>query len=466
METIMTMTAESIPSASSTGAPYIAGNFAPLRREVTAIDLEVVGTIPQELTGRFLRIGPNPFDEPDLVRLVRYHWFAGTGMVHALRLRDGKAEWFRSRFVLDRDVAQALGRKPIPGPGEGRRDGNVNTSLTSVAGKLYAVVEAGSLPVELDYELRSLARSDFQGTLETGFTGHPHLDPVTGEQHALAYEPFQPVRYVSVDRDGRATTKARIDLPHIPLIHDMAFTRSFVVVPDFPVTFQPEHSHTDFPWLWDERRESRIGLLPRDGDVSRIQWFEAPRCFAFHFANAYDEGDLTIVDLLKHHRMFLTDQNGPNEGAPILVRWTLHRPSGRLTETVLDDRGNEFPRINGSYAGQSYRYIYTAHWGDDVTFGPIMKHDLLRGTTQTHDFGERLMSSEPVFVRKPGATAEDEGWILSYVYDPDRDLSDVVILDAQDFTGAAVATIRLPVRVPFGFHGGWAGDTNVSSVIA
>jgi carotenoid cleavage dioxygenase-like enzyme len=116
--------------------------------------------------------------------------------------------------------------------------------------------------------------------------------------------------------------------------------------------------------------------------------------------------------------MFLTDQNGPNEGAPILVRWTLHRPSGRLTETVLDDRGNEFPWINGRHGGQAYRYIYTAHWGEDVAFGPAMKHDVQRETTEVHDYGPGRMTSEPVLVRKPGAAAEDEGWIMSYVYDP------------------------------------------------
>ena len=153
--------------------------------------------------------------------------------------------------------------------------------------------------------------------------------------------------------------------------------------------------------------------------MSRIQWFEAPHLFAFHFANAYDDGDLTIIDLPKHRRMFLTDQNGPNEGAPILVRWTLHRPSGRLTEAVLDDRGIEFPRINGRNGGLPDCYIYTAYWGDDVEFGPAMKHDLQRGTTEVHNYGPRQMTSEPVFVRKPGATAEDEGWIMSYVYDPD-----------------------------------------------
>ena len=97
-----------------------------------------------------------PIDELDRVRLVRHHWFAGTGMAHGLRLRGGKAEWFRSRFVIDRDAAKTLNRPPIPGPGEGTRDGNVNTSLMNVGGKLCAVFEAGSLPVELDYELASV----------------------------------------------------------------------------------------------------------------------------------------------------------------------------------------------------------------------------------------------------------------------------------------------------------------------
>ncbi len=454
----MNQAATAIPSANSTGQPYVSGNFAPLMNEQTAFDLEVIGRIPDALNGRFLRIGPNPVDDPHTHWLVGHHWFAGAGMAHGLRLRDGKAEWFRSRFVIDAHAAKVRRVKPIPGPGAGQRDGNVNTNLTLVGGKLCAVVEAGSLPVELDYELESVRRTDFQGTLEAGFTGHPKFDPETGEQHALAYEPFQPVRYITVGRDGRATTRARIDLPHIPLIHDMAFTRSFIVVPDFPVTFQPQAAHTQFPWLWDDSRCSRIGLLPRDGDVSRLQWFEVPRCFAFHFANAYDEGELTNIDLMKHPSMFRTDQNGPNEGAPILVRWVLNRTTGRVTETVLDDHGNEFPRINGRHSGKPYNYLYTSHWGDRVAFGPAMKHDVQRGTTEIHDYGRGRTTAEPVFVRKPEGTAEDDGWVLSFVHDSDRNQSDVVILDAQDFSGEPVATIRLPVRVPNGFHGGWAPD--------
>jgi carotenoid cleavage dioxygenase-like enzyme len=185
---VMNPTTATIPSANSTGAQYVAANFAPLKSEVTSFDLEVIGHVPEELTGRFLRIGPNPIDDLDQVRLARHHWFAGSGMAHGLRLRGGKAEWFRSRFVLDRNAARVLSRKPIPGPAEGTRDGNVNTNLMNVGGKLCAVVEAGSIPVELDYELASIRRTDFDGTLEAGFTGHPHFDPMTGEHHALAYE--------------------------------------------------------------------------------------------------------------------------------------------------------------------------------------------------------------------------------------------------------------------------------------
>jgi carotenoid cleavage dioxygenase-like enzyme len=447
----------------SGAAPYVTGNFGPVEIETTTFDLEVVGRIPEALTGRLLRIGPNPVGDIDL---AHHHWFVGTGMAHGLRLRDGKAVWYRSRFVKDAAMAAAFGQQPITGPGQGHRDRSVNTNFMSVGGKLCAIVEAGNLPVELDYELESVARTDFSGTLEAGFTAHPKYDPLTGEQHALAYEPGEPVRYISVGRDGRATTKARIDLPHMPLIHDVAFTAAFIVVPDLPVTFQPENARAQFPWIWDERRDSRIGLLPRDGDATRIQWFEAPRCFIFHFVNAYDEGDLTIIDLVRHPRMFDADHNGPNEGVPVLVRWTLDRRSGRLSEIGIDDFGNEFPRINGRFGGQAYRYAYTAHWGQDVRFGPAMKHDMISGTTETHDYGPDRVTLEPVFVRRLDAKAEDDGWIMSYVFDGNRNLSDVVILDAQDFGGDPVATIRLPVRVPFGFHGGWAPDTDLAHLIA
>src|SRR5262249_44027049 len=79
-----------------TSTRYLAGNFAPVRAEVRAHDLRVPGTIPRELVGRFLRIGPNPLPNEDA---ASYHWFTGPGMVHGVRLRDGRAEWYRRRWV-------------------------------------------------------------------------------------------------------------------------------------------------------------------------------------------------------------------------------------------------------------------------------------------------------------------------------------------------------------------------------
>ena len=100
----------------------------------------------------------------------------------------------------------------------------------------------------------------------------------------------------------------------------------------------------------------------------------------------------------------------------------------------------------------------TAHPRPDADAGPAIKHDLERQSSEVHDYGPGRVTAEPVFVPRPGAVAEDDGWILSYVYDAGRDRSDVVILDARDFGGDPVATIHLPVRVPYGFHGGWVPD--------
>lgn len=200
-----------------------------------------------------------------------------------------------------RDAA-ALGRDPLPGPGLGTRDGPVNTNFTVAGGTLIALVEAGSFPIELDYELNSVARSDFHGSLPAGFTAHPKFDPTTREQHALTYEPGQPVRYMTLDDAGQAATHTEIDLPHAPLIHDVAFTASKIVLLDLPVTFQPQIARATFPWIWDDAAACRVGLIDRTNPTAPIQWFEAPRCFVFHFLNAYDDGTRTIVDVVRHPR--------------------------------------------------------------------------------------------------------------------------------------------------------------------
>ena len=438
--------------------PYLQGNFAPVTVETTAFDLPVKGRIPEALSGRYLRIGPNPLGPIDA---RTYHWFTGSGMVHGLRLRGGKAEWYRNRSVVSDGIAPVLGRPGLPGPRNGFGDNTANTNVIDMGGRTYAIVEAGGLPVELTYNLESVARSNLDGSLPHGFTAHPKLDSVTGELHAVTYQPgLEAISYVTVDAQGHARVVANVPAPHCPMIHDTAFTTRYAILLDLPVHFDfALVAQGGFPFRWDEQMTPRIGLLPRSGDMAGLKWIEAPSCYVFHVMNAYDDGAEVVMDVVRHPKMFASEMRGPSEGRPILVRWRMDPASGRLSETVLDERGLEFPRFNDARAGQSYRYGYTAGSNDALKgFGGIYKHDVQTGRNYTHDHGPGRHTLEPVFVARPDAKAEDDGWVMVYVYDQNRDASDVVILDAQDFEGPPVATIQLPVRVPFGFHGNWIAD--------
>jgi carotenoid cleavage dioxygenase len=447
------------PQTASTANPFLAGNFGPVTEETTAFDLPVQGEIPEALDGRLLRIGPNPID-PDP---AAYHWFMGSGMAHGLRLRGGRAQWYRNRWIVSDDIAARIDRAPIAGPRNGFGSGNANTNIVDMGGRTYAIVEAGALPVELTDELESVARSSLGGTLAHGFAAHPKVDAVTGELHAITYQPgLQALQYLVVDKAGVSRTVAEIPAPHGPMVHDTAITQTWAIILDLPVDFDMSLVGKGFPFSWNSRRTPRVGLLPRDGDLAGLRWIEAPSCYVFHVMNAYDDAatNTVVMDVVRHPRMFATEMRGPSEGQPILVRWSIDLATGTLSETVLDDRGLEFPRFNDAHAALPYRYGYSAGTTALLSFGAAYKHDVQAGRNETHDFGPGRASLEPVFVAREGATAEDDGYVMTYVFDAARNASDVVILDAQDFTGPPLATITLPVRVPFGFHGNWIASTS------
>jgi carotenoid cleavage dioxygenase len=158
--------------------------------------------------------------------------------------------------------------------------------------------------------------------------------------------------------------------------------------------------------------------------------------------------------------MFATDFYGPADGEPRLDRWTIDLSAGKVREETLDDRPQELPRIDERRAGRRHRYGYAPGFSVDqeqhtAEFGALLKHDVERGVTETHDFGAGRAAGEGVFVAASPDAGEDEGWVLALVYDAARDASDVVVLDASDFTGRPAAVVHLPRRVPFGFHGSW-----------
>jgi carotenoid cleavage dioxygenase-like enzyme len=446
---------------STTTNQWLEGNFAPVSEEVTAVDLPVTGTIPEELVGRYLRNGPNPVAPPDP---DSYHWFTGSGMVHGIRLRDGRAEWYRNRWVRSPDVAAALGEAAPPSPyGEDVQIFAANTNVIGHAGATLAIVEAGAPPIELTYELDTIGPTDFAGTLQHPFSAHPKRDPKTGELFVMTYwwGWGNQIRYLVVAPDGRVRHQVDVPVPGAPMVHDTAITESYALLFDLPVTFDLDVAMggASLPYRWNPGYGARVGLIPREGAAEDVRWFEVEPCYVFHPLNAYDTPDgKVVVDLVRWPKMFDEVVLGPAEGPTRLERWTIDPAAGKVLEETLDDRSLEFPRHDERLLGRQHRFGYAASVVPPFDHGAGLKHDLVAGTTQVHDFGPGRDGGELVFVPRSDDAAEDDGWLLTLVYDHAEDRSDLVILAAQDFTGEPVATVQLPQRVPFGFHGNWVPD--------
>lgn len=480
------------------GNAYLTDNYAPVRHELTATELTVTGSIPEHLDGRYARNGPNPIGEIDQ---DAYHWFMGEGMVHGVRLREGRAEWYRNRWVRSEAVAAALGEPARPRPRSAAVAGfAANTNVVHHAGRTLALVEGGPAPYELTEDLDTVGPCDFDGTVRGGYAAHPKIDPVTGEMHAVNYHfgRGNSVQYSVVGADGRARRTVDVEVTGSPMMHDFALTERHVVFLDLPVVFDGAKGAAavgvptplrrgaelvlsgligrvrvpdpvtarligrsggtsgDMPYSWDERYPARIGVMPREGGSGDVRWFDVDPMYVFHTLGAYDDGDAVVVDAAHYRRMFTADRHGPDGEHPTLRRWRLDLGSGRASETVLDDREQEFPRADERLVGRRHRYAYAVGSGDrgDGPLGDsVLRHDLEAGTTVRRVLGSHARAGEFVFVPHGEDAAEDDGVLMGFVYDADSDRSRLAMLDAASLD--TVAEVWLPARVPHGFHGNW-----------
>ena len=235
-----------------------------------------------------------------------------------------------------------------------------------------------------------------------------------------------------------------------------------MLVFDLPVTFSMKRllAGFAFPYQWNPDHKARVGLMPRDGTAADIIWCDVTPCYVFHPSNAFDTADgKVIVDVAVHDSMFADSTKGPDSQSIQLERWTIDPESGSVDRHVIDSAPQEFPRPDERRYGQSYRYCYTMALPEQG-FGQhfatrLYKHDLESGTRHVHDFGPGRTPGEFVFVPRSATSAEDDGWLMGFVIDTQQDTTDLVILNAQDFAGAPVASVHIPHRIPPGFHGNW-----------
>jgi carotenoid cleavage dioxygenase-like enzyme len=452
---------------------YLTGRYAPVPDEIDATDLPVEGTLPPELDGRYLRNGPNP-----LPGETPGHWFVGHGMLHGIRLRDGRAEWYRNRWVRTR----ALEGRPYRTAGGVDLSAVVaNTHVVEHAGHLLALVESG-LPYEVDPDLGTMGPCDFGGRLHTAMTAHPKTDPETGELHFYGYSPVAPyLTYHRLSAAGELVVSRPVAVPGPTMMHDAAITAHHVVWLDLPMTFSWDRLAGGMPFGWDDRYGARLGVMRHDDPTATVQWFDIDPCYVFHVGTAHeDEHGRIVLDAARyaaadavamwsgpgsataHHATAHHAALGPGaaaraaaSGVARMHRWTLDPSSGTVSETPLAERPVEFPTLSDAVVGRDARYRYAVSSADDRN--AIVKLDVRTGVLDAHELGAEVAAGEAVFVPAAGGTAEDDGWLLTITTRIDGSASQLLVLDATDVT-RRVAAVTLPRGVPAGFHGSWVAS--------
>eukprot|EP00268_Persea_americana_P052379 TRINITY_DN585_c1_g1_i1.p1 TRINITY_DN585_c1_g1~~TRINITY_DN585_c1_g1_i1.p1 ORF type:complete len:547 (-),score=108.37 TRINITY_DN585_c1_g1_i1:282-1922(-) len=479
---------------------YLSGNFAPAVEETPPCkNLPIKGFLPDCLDGEFVRVGPNPKFAP----VAGYHWFDGDGMVHGMRIKDGKAtyvsryvktsrlkqeEYFGgAKFMKIGDLKGMFGlfmvnmqmlRAKLKVLDISYGTGTGNTALIYHHGKLLALSEADKpyvLKVLEDGDLQTLGMLDYDKRLSHSFTAHPKIDPFTEEMFTFGYSHTPPyVTYRVITKDGIMLDPVPITIPEPVMMHDFAITENYAIFMDLPLYFRPkEMVKGKLIYSFDATKKARFGVLPRYAkDELQMRWFELPNCFIFHNANAWEEGDeiVLITCRLQNPDLDMVSgivkeklENFKNE----LYEMRFDMKTGAASQKQLSVSAVDFPRINESYTGRKQRFVYGTILNNITNVKGIIKFDLhaepeggkskldVGGNIQgIFELGPRRIGSEAIFVpRKPGVTSEeDDGYLIFFVHDENTGKSEVNVIDAKTMSADPVAIVELPHRVPFGFH--------------
>jgi carotenoid cleavage dioxygenase-like enzyme len=457
--------------------PWLTGLYEPVDDELDATGLEVTGDLPPGLCGTFLRNGPNPAFPP----LGRYHLFDGDGMLHGVTFRGGRVS-YRNRWIASRglEVERRAGRALYSGLSDfrlpepeviaegGMMKNTANTHVVNHAGRILALMEACP-PTEVTPDLATVGEYDFGGALAGAMTAHPKVDPATGEMVFFGYSPFPPhLRVHSAAPDGTLTWSTPVELPRGVMMHDFVVTERRVVIFDLPAVFDIEGmlgGAGGGVMRWVPDHGARVGVLDRGAPGDTIRWVEVDPFWVFHFLNGWDDGEAVVAEGCRADRLNVTFGDAEPEAVPAsLCRWRIDPTTGTVSTDQIDDLPADFPRMADSAAGLAARYGYLAtarRWDAvDVEFGGVTKYDLLADVTSDLQWGAGEAGGEAVFApdpdRSPVTAGEDAGWLLCFVNDKATRATDLVVADAQAME--EVARIRLPRRVPSGFHGSWLPD--------
>lgn len=460
---------------------YSLGVSEPQHTEYDYDVLDVRGEVPAELNGTLYRNGPGRWQ--DHTGRPLHHLFDGDGMISAFTIGGGTVH-YRNRYVRTQHYRGRSGTRHMGTDAVGGFLANIarlpanlaNTNVVEHAGHLYALWEGGP-PHELDpdtLETRGVRR--FGGELHWigSYSAHPCLCPSSGEMFNFGVEvvPTPHLRVYRIDRAGRLKHYRSTSLPYVAMVHDFAITERYLVfivspiVPDgIPIALGLK-AFGDAMKYRPERGSSFI-LIPRDG--GEIRRIEHEAIMQFHLSNAFDDRGDVVIDVITYRDGQLLEcisrfRTSPLDNAPSQFSRFRITASGRVIGDQLSDRSCEFPRHHPDREGRPHRYSYfNTRNRLGTMFDEITKLDLA-GNTETSYSAQTPGNSfcEPIFAPRPGASDEDDGWLLSVEYRADSHTSRLVILDAKDLAGGPVATAELTHHIPQGFHGNFSDRSSLS----
>lgn len=470
--------------------PYLHGVYAPTLNEIDAQALEVEGELPTDLAGAYFRNGPNPQFQPK----NRYHPFDGDGMVHGVYFRDGRAS-YRNRYIqteaLRREQTDSVSVSPgVMGPFDYSisRFGIKDTSNTDVfwyAGQLLTLWYNAGDPYSLDsLSLSTQGHFDIAGRGKRRLSAHSKVDWQTGELLFFDYGDKPPyMTYGVADPSGKMLHEVAIDLPGPRLPHDIGFTTHYTVLHDLPFFHDPEvlRRHRVRVLSFHRDTPSRFGLIPRHGRGEDIRWFECEPCYILHVSNCWEEGDWVVMDGCRSINPLPQAQEGEGELASMLAymrleanayRWRFNLKTGEVREGDIDDLNTEFNKSNPIFHGMKSRYSYHQRiplyeeGGHTLRFTGLVKYDNDNGHRTQWDYGAGVFGSEAVFAPRPGAdrhSGEDDGYVITLVTDSADWSSLCLVFDATDIAVGPIARVKMPHRVPAGFHATWVREEELFS---
>ncbi|KAJ4850970.1 putative carotenoid cleavage dioxygenase 4, chloroplastic [Turnera subulata] len=479
-------------------------NYAPVLDELPPTECEVIeGSLPACLDGAYIRNGPNP----QFLPRGPYHLFDGDGMLHSIKISKGKAT-LCSRYVKTYKYTkeQEVGGPLVPNvfsfnslTSSATRGalsfarmlasqfnlangfGLANTSLAFFADRLYALGESDmpySVRVTPNGDIETLGRQDFDGKLMISMTAHPKVDLDTGEAFAFRYGPVPPfLTYFRFDPTGNKQPDVPIFSLMTPsMLHDFAISKKYAIFAEMQLGMSPFEMifSGGSPVGTDPGKVPRIGVLPRYAkDETEMKWFNVPGFNPMHLTNAWDEEDAIVLVapnvLCIEHALENLDLVHS-----MLEKVRIDLKTGTVRRTPISARNLDFAVINPAYTGKKNKYVYAAVGDPMPSISGVVKLDVSKAdqrqdcTVACRMYGRRCYGGEPFFVaREPDnpEAEEDDGYVVSYVHDEVAGESKFLVMDAKSPELDIVAAVKLPRRVPYGFHGLFVRESDLSKLM-